>query len=158
GIDACGKLNEVSADEWEQVVAVNLLGTVAVTRAALPHLRANGGTVVNCASTLGLRALGDARLLRLQVRGRGVHQGVGGRARRGGGGHAPGARGYADLLLRRQARAVQAGPRCPAQRTHGCGVRGTSRTATVTGGRDSGDGRVPTERGFVAVTGTLLRL
>src|SRR5699024_7468967 len=35
GIDACGKLNEFSADEWEQVVAVNLLGTVAVTRAAL---------------------------------------------------------------------------------------------------------------------------
>ena len=60
GIDACGKLNEVSADEWEQVVAVNLLGTVSVTRAALPHLRANGGTVVNCASTLGLRALSDA--------------------------------------------------------------------------------------------------
>lgn len=60
GIDACGKLNEVAADEWEQVVAVNLLGTVAVTRAALPHLRTNGGTVVNCASTLGLRALSDA--------------------------------------------------------------------------------------------------
>ncbi|MBB6121896.1 SDR family oxidoreductase [Nocardiopsis algeriensis] len=60
GIDACGKLQDVSAEDWERVVRVNLLGTVAVTRAALPHLRDSGGTVVNCASTLGLRALSDA--------------------------------------------------------------------------------------------------
>ncbi|PWV55429.1 SDR family oxidoreductase [Nocardiopsis sp. L17-MgMaSL7] len=60
GTDACGTLGEVSAEEWEHVVAVNLLGTVAVTRSALPHLRASEGTIVNCASTLGLRALSDA--------------------------------------------------------------------------------------------------
>lgn len=60
GTDACGTLSEVGAQEWERVIAVNLLGTVAVTRAALPHLKKSGGTVVNCASTLGLRALSDA--------------------------------------------------------------------------------------------------
>jgi NAD(P)-dependent dehydrogenase (short-subunit alcohol dehydrogenase family) len=60
GTDACGTLTDVSAEDWERVVQVNLLGTAAVTRAALPHLRASRGTVVNCASTLGLRALSDA--------------------------------------------------------------------------------------------------
>jgi NAD(P)-dependent dehydrogenase (short-subunit alcohol dehydrogenase family) len=57
GIDACGDLADVAADDWERVVAVNLLGTVAVVRAALPHLEARGGRVVTVASTLGLRAL-----------------------------------------------------------------------------------------------------
>jgi NADP-dependent 3-hydroxy acid dehydrogenase YdfG len=60
GIDACGRLDEVDADEWNRVVAVNLLGTAAVARAALPALEANGGRIVTVASTLGLRALSDA--------------------------------------------------------------------------------------------------
>ncbi|MEU0489382.1 SDR family oxidoreductase [Nocardiopsis sp. NPDC006139] len=60
GIDACGSLTDVPAADWEKVLAVNLLGTAAVTRAALPHLRDSGGRVVNCASTLGVRAVGDA--------------------------------------------------------------------------------------------------
>jgi NAD(P)-dependent dehydrogenase (short-subunit alcohol dehydrogenase family) len=60
GTDACGPLAEVPVDAWERVVAVNLLGTAAVVRAALPHLRACRGTVVTVASTLGLRAAGDA--------------------------------------------------------------------------------------------------
>ncbi|HEX8868071.1 MAG TPA: SDR family oxidoreductase, partial [Lentzea sp.] len=58
GIDRCGSLAEVPAEEWEQVVRVNLLGTAAVIRAALPHLK--NGRVVTVASTLGLRAVGDA--------------------------------------------------------------------------------------------------
>jgi NAD(P)-dependent dehydrogenase (short-subunit alcohol dehydrogenase family) len=58
GIDRCGTLAEVPADEWEQVVRVNLLGTAAVIRAALPYLR--NGRVVTVASTLGLRAVSDA--------------------------------------------------------------------------------------------------
>ncbi len=60
GTDACGPLAEVPVEAWERVVAVNLLGTAAVVRAALPHLRARRGTVVTVASTLGLRAAGDA--------------------------------------------------------------------------------------------------
>jgi len=58
GIDRCGTLAEVPAEEWEQVVRVNLFGTAAVVRAALPHLE--NGRVVTIASTLGLRAVSDA--------------------------------------------------------------------------------------------------
>jgi NAD(P)-dependent dehydrogenase (short-subunit alcohol dehydrogenase family) len=60
GVDACGPLDDVPADAWERVVAVNLLGTAAVVRAALPHLARSHGRVVTVASTLGLRALPDA--------------------------------------------------------------------------------------------------
>jgi NAD(P)-dependent dehydrogenase (short-subunit alcohol dehydrogenase family) len=61
GTDACGQLADVSAESWERVVAVNLLGVAAVVRAALPALeRAENGRVVTVASTLGLRVLSDA--------------------------------------------------------------------------------------------------
>ncbi|MFC7331160.1 SDR family oxidoreductase [Marinactinospora rubrisoli] len=60
GVDACGPLEDVPADDWENVIRVNLLGTAAVVRAALPYLRESGGTVIDCASTLGLRAVSDA--------------------------------------------------------------------------------------------------
>ncbi|HEX2111313.1 MAG TPA: SDR family oxidoreductase [Gaiellaceae bacterium] len=60
GTDSCGKLVDVPAEDWERVIAVNLLGTAAVVRAALPHLDAVRGKIVTVASTLGLRALSDA--------------------------------------------------------------------------------------------------
>jgi NAD(P)-dependent dehydrogenase (short-subunit alcohol dehydrogenase family) len=60
GIDRCGKLADVDGKEWEQVVAVNLLGTAAVVRAGLPYLAARRGRVVTVASTLGIKALSDA--------------------------------------------------------------------------------------------------
>ncbi|TDD13986.1 SDR family oxidoreductase [Nonomuraea diastatica] len=60
GIDACGRLEDVPADDWERVIRVNLLGTASVVRAALPYLQHTRGTVVTCASTLGLRPLSDA--------------------------------------------------------------------------------------------------
>jgi NADP-dependent 3-hydroxy acid dehydrogenase YdfG len=60
GIDRCGTLAEVPATEWELVVQVNLLGTAAVVRAALPALMASSGRVVTVASTLGKKAVSDA--------------------------------------------------------------------------------------------------
>jgi NAD(P)-dependent dehydrogenase (short-subunit alcohol dehydrogenase family) len=60
GTDRCGAMADVPAPEWERVVAVNLLGTAAVIRAALPSLTANRGRIVTVASTLGVRALPDA--------------------------------------------------------------------------------------------------
>ena len=60
GTDACGKLADVPAEDWERVVMVNLIGTAAVVRAALPWLERTGGRVVTVASTLGLRAVSDA--------------------------------------------------------------------------------------------------
>ena len=60
GIDACGPLDGVTASDWERVIAVNLVGTAAVVRAALPFLERRRGNVVTVASTLGLRAVADA--------------------------------------------------------------------------------------------------
>jgi NAD(P)-dependent dehydrogenase (short-subunit alcohol dehydrogenase family) len=60
GIDACGPLGEVDAEDWERVVKVNLFGTAALVRACLPHLLTARGTVVTVASTLGIKAVGDA--------------------------------------------------------------------------------------------------
>ncbi|ANN17043.1 short-chain dehydrogenase [Amycolatopsis orientalis] len=60
GTDACGALDDVPTADWERVIRVNLLGTAAVVRAALPFLRRSHGTVVTCASTLGVRVAGDA--------------------------------------------------------------------------------------------------
>ena len=60
GTDACGRLDDVEGPTWEKVIAVNLLGTAAVVRAALPYLEQHRGRVVTVASTLGFRALSDA--------------------------------------------------------------------------------------------------
>jgi len=60
GIDTPGALGSLPAATWERIVAVNLLGTAAVVRAALPALEAARGRVVTVASTLGYRAFGDA--------------------------------------------------------------------------------------------------
>ncbi len=62
GTDSCGPLGTVPGEAWERVVAVNLLGTVAVIRAALPYLERStrGGKVVTVASTLGVKAVCDA--------------------------------------------------------------------------------------------------
>ena len=60
GIDRCGPLEAVDADQWNKVIAVNLIGTAAVIRAALPALKQSRGRIVTVASTLGLRAVPDA--------------------------------------------------------------------------------------------------
>jgi NAD(P)-dependent dehydrogenase (short-subunit alcohol dehydrogenase family) len=60
GVDVPGRLDAVDAAVWEHTVAVNLLGTAAVVRAALPYLRAARGRIVTVASTLGHRAVSDA--------------------------------------------------------------------------------------------------
>ena len=60
GTDACGDILDVDPDAWDRVVAVNLIGTAAVVRAALPHLERSQGKVVTVGSTLGMRAVSDA--------------------------------------------------------------------------------------------------
>lgn len=60
GIDRPGRLEDVDGTEWERVIGVNLLGTAAVVRAALPALRVSRGRVVTVASSLALRAVSDA--------------------------------------------------------------------------------------------------
>ena len=60
GIDRCGALDTVPADQWEKVIGVNLMGTASTARAALPYLKKTHGRVVTIASTLGIKAVGDA--------------------------------------------------------------------------------------------------
>jgi NAD(P)-dependent dehydrogenase (short-subunit alcohol dehydrogenase family) len=60
GMDVPGRLADVPADTWERVIAVDLLATAAVVRAALPALEQVHGTVVTVASTLGVKAVSDA--------------------------------------------------------------------------------------------------
>jgi NAD(P)-dependent dehydrogenase (short-subunit alcohol dehydrogenase family) len=60
GTDACGRLLDIDPEAWEKVVRVNLFGSVAVIRAALPYLEQCRGTVVTVASTLGLKGVSDA--------------------------------------------------------------------------------------------------
>jgi NAD(P)-dependent dehydrogenase (short-subunit alcohol dehydrogenase family) len=60
GIDACGRIEDVELADWIKVISVNLIGTAAVAKAAVPRLERSGGRLVTVASTLGLRALSDA--------------------------------------------------------------------------------------------------
>jgi NAD(P)-dependent dehydrogenase (short-subunit alcohol dehydrogenase family) len=48
---------ELSADEWNRIIAVNLTGTFLMCQSALPYLTDGGGAIVNVASTAGLSAL-----------------------------------------------------------------------------------------------------
>ncbi|GGH45519.1 SDR family oxidoreductase [Microbacterium album] len=60
GVDRPAPLEALPGEDWERIVAVNLFGTAAVVRAALPALTASHGRVVAVASSLALRAFGDA--------------------------------------------------------------------------------------------------
>jgi 3-oxoacyl-[acyl-carrier protein] reductase len=48
-------LDAIDLDDWDRVFATNVRGLVQVTRAAAPHLRSSGGSIVNVASIVGLR-------------------------------------------------------------------------------------------------------
>ena len=56
GVDMHRPFAEVDASDWNEVMAVNLIGAMEVCRAALDPLAASGrGTIVNVASAAGLR-------------------------------------------------------------------------------------------------------
>jgi meso-butanediol dehydrogenase/(S,S)-butanediol dehydrogenase/diacetyl reductase len=48
--------HEETLDEWNRILAINLTGTFLMCRAALPHLIASRGAIVNMSSTAALRA------------------------------------------------------------------------------------------------------
>ncbi|MCS5721577.1 SDR family oxidoreductase [Herbiconiux sp. CPCC 203407] len=56
GVVHLGGIADVSHEIWTRVTSINLTGTFAVCRAAVPHLAAPGGTIVNVASTSGRTA------------------------------------------------------------------------------------------------------
>jgi meso-butanediol dehydrogenase / (S,S)-butanediol dehydrogenase / diacetyl reductase len=54
GVPQFGRVDDIDDDEWARSLAVNLTGPFTVCRAALPHLRATRGCIVNVASIAGL--------------------------------------------------------------------------------------------------------
>lgn len=60
GWDVPAPLGVLDGATWDKIVGVNLLGTAATVRAALPYLEESHGTVVTVGSTLSLRGVGDA--------------------------------------------------------------------------------------------------
>ncbi|MEV6930642.1 SDR family oxidoreductase [Dactylosporangium sp. NPDC051485] len=55
GVASYQHTTDVTLGEWERVLGVNLTGTFLVCRAALAHLVAAGGAIVNVASLAGVR-------------------------------------------------------------------------------------------------------
>jgi NADP-dependent 3-hydroxy acid dehydrogenase YdfG len=61
GTDVPGSAEDLSLEEWERVVAVNLTAPFMLTRAAMPHMREHGGgLVINISSVAGRRGWANA--------------------------------------------------------------------------------------------------
>ena len=50
------KLHEIDEKEWDDVIDTNLTGPFRITKAVIPHLQKNGGSVINISSDAGLKA------------------------------------------------------------------------------------------------------
>jgi NAD(P)-dependent dehydrogenase (short-subunit alcohol dehydrogenase family) len=56
-VSTYGTVEDMDPEEIRRVIEVNLLGEIHGMKAALPHLRSTGGTIINVSSTLGKRAV-----------------------------------------------------------------------------------------------------
>jgi meso-butanediol dehydrogenase/(S,S)-butanediol dehydrogenase/diacetyl reductase len=54
GIGQVGSIEEVSLEEWDTVIQVNLTGVMYGSRAAIPYLKDREGCIINVASIYGL--------------------------------------------------------------------------------------------------------
>jgi len=54
GVDHLGQIDEGGLEEFTKVIETDLYGVVQMTRAAIPHLRASKGCIVNTSSVSGL--------------------------------------------------------------------------------------------------------
>jgi short-subunit dehydrogenase len=57
GVGLAAPVAQISVNDFEQALAVDLLGPLALTQAALPHMRRDGGQLIYVSSVVGLRAL-----------------------------------------------------------------------------------------------------
>jgi NAD(P)-dependent dehydrogenase (short-subunit alcohol dehydrogenase family) len=57
GILSLDHTHELSLERWNQVIAINLTGTFLFCKAALPHLLASRGNIVNTSSTSALAGM-----------------------------------------------------------------------------------------------------
>jgi NAD(P)-dependent dehydrogenase (short-subunit alcohol dehydrogenase family) len=60
GIGNFAHTTELSIDDWQRVIAVNLTRTFLVCQATIPHLLERGGNIVDTASNAGFRGLAYA--------------------------------------------------------------------------------------------------
>ena len=60
GIQVWRRIEEVEFALWSKILGVNLTGSFLMCQAAIPHLVETGGSIVNVASTAGLRGLAYA--------------------------------------------------------------------------------------------------
>ena len=59
GIGSLQGIRDVTEDDWDRMMAVNLKSMVFATQASIPHLEAaGGGSIINISSIAGLRAMG----------------------------------------------------------------------------------------------------
>jgi NAD(P)-dependent dehydrogenase (short-subunit alcohol dehydrogenase family) len=56
GVLQFANTHEVSLEDWNRVIAVNLTGTFLMCQAAIPHLLKTKGNIVNMSSTAALKA------------------------------------------------------------------------------------------------------
>jgi NAD(P)-dependent dehydrogenase (short-subunit alcohol dehydrogenase family) len=79
GIDYVVAVDEMSVEQWDRVIGVNLRGPFLVARAALPIMRRQrSGHIVNIASTAAVRAWGNAAAYHASKWGlRGFSRGLG---------------------------------------------------------------------------------
>lgn len=60
-VDHTVSIDEMTVEQWDQVIGVNLRGPFLTAKAALPHMkRQGGGHIVNIASTAATRAWANA--------------------------------------------------------------------------------------------------
>ncbi|GCF07516.1 SDR family oxidoreductase [Dictyobacter arantiisoli] len=77
-IDHTVSVEEMSIEQWDQVIGVNLRGPFLFSKAAWPHLKQQGGHIINVASTAALRSWGNASAYHASKRGLiGFGQGLG---------------------------------------------------------------------------------
>ena len=53
-------LDQVTDEDWQRILGVNVVGTWYVTRAAVPALKARRGSILNVTSVAGVRAAGSS--------------------------------------------------------------------------------------------------
>jgi NAD(P)-dependent dehydrogenase (short-subunit alcohol dehydrogenase family) len=56
GIGGFRRTTEVTLEEWNRVIAVNLTGTFLMCQAVLPHIVKSKGAIINIASVAGLKS------------------------------------------------------------------------------------------------------
>jgi NAD(P)-dependent dehydrogenase (short-subunit alcohol dehydrogenase family) len=56
-VAAYATVEQMTVEEFRRIIEVDLLGTIFGAKAALPHLRASGGTLINISSVAGQRAM-----------------------------------------------------------------------------------------------------